>query len=304
MIEIYDWKKEVGTNLLDNNQEKMYDITFSCPEKFDDRSDWSTSYIAKISKEVIDVSYSHENVSLMLGGNQYSLRNFDSISYPDMHILIDATVFPLPELLHLFSIFEKNNQSFDVLYVQPMEYSKNTDDEGIEKIETYKLSDDGIGPQQLPPFVNYSINSSLFVCLGFEGHRFGALVHSDEYDTSNMTSLIGIPAFKAGWENKALENNFKVMADAGLNASPNYKIAGANDPLSTYEIISKVYNSACYQGRTLCLAPFGTKPTAIAAAWFAVNHKNVVMIYDFVQKRKKMSHGTDTVHLWKFRPKI
>ena len=87
----------------------------------------------------------------------------------------------------------------------------------MDKIKSYDLSDDGLGIQQVPPYVGFSDNSRLFFFLGFEGHRFGALINSDEFDTSNVTCLIGSPPFKLGWENKTLSNNYKQLLEISAN---------------------------------------------------------------------------------------
>ncbi|MFP3458872.1 hypothetical protein R0J89_21720, partial [Psychrobacter sp. SIMBA_152] len=80
-------------------------------------------------------------------------------------ILIDATTLALPELLQIFHILKLKKQNFDVIYVQPTDYTEN-DDKGLDKIKSYDLSDDGLGIQQVPPYVGFSDNSMLFFFLG------------------------------------------------------------------------------------------------------------------------------------------
>lgn len=301
MIEIYDWRKSSGVDVNLSGSKKVYDIAFACSQKYDDRSDWSSRYLETISVEVIHVEYSHEDFTLKVGETIFELRNSSELNYSDKKILIDATSLPFPEIIHLFRVMDENNHDFDVIYVQPDSYREEKANTNIENVRSFSLSDDILAAQQLPPFVNYSFNTTLFVCLGFEGHRFGALVHSEEIDTRNLTCLVGVPAFKAGWENKSLSNNYKIMMDLRTNSDVSYKHAPANDPLGVYEEIKKAYTSSKYQKRGFCMAPIGTKPSAIAVAQFAVNKSDVVVLYDFVQKKQKRSIGTDTVHVWRYR---
>jgi len=299
MILVSSWVTDLVQNIDLDNVVFEYDHTFTYSTQYDDRSDWTFSYLKKISRNVIPISYCPTAVELTISNIEYSIRKLDEYEVPLGRVLIDATTLALPELLHLFHILKIKKKNFDVIYVQPTGYTEN-DDRGLDKIKSYDLSDDGLGIQQVPPYIGFSDNSMLFFFLGFEGHRFGALINSDEFDTSNITCLIGTPPFKLGWENKTLSNNYKQLLEINSNSNTRYKFAGANDPIKTYDHIDQVYRAAEYEKRTLCLAPFGTKPAAIAAAQFAVNNKNVVMLYDYVKKKNKRSSGKDLVHRWSF----
>jgi hypothetical protein len=301
VIEIYDWHQSIGENIDILQLNELYDVAFTGCENLDDRSDWSSTFLKRVAKKLITVEYSHSTVSLAFDDTVIPYRENKAVSYIGKRVLIDSTSLSFPELMHLFLIFERDKQPFDVVYVQPQAYQKDNDEKGLSDVETFSLSDDGIGPKQLQPFVNYSSDIYLTICLGFEGHRFGALINSEEYNISELSYVLGVPAFKVGWENKTLANNYKVMMDVAAGVETNLKIAPANDPVSIYEAIDRAYRSSTYSKKTFFLAPFGTKPAAIAAAAFAVNKKKLVVIYDFVKKKKQRSSGTDLVHLWRFR---
>jgi hypothetical protein len=301
---MYDWKKVLGCDADSLELTGVYDIAFTSSENLDERSDWSFNFLRKIAKNIVTVEYLQSSISLKLDDEVIPYRKLNALSFTNKRVLIDSTSLAFPEILYLFSIFERDNQPFDVLYVQPESYKKNAEDKHLDDVETFSLSDDGVGPKQLQPFVNYSDDISLTVCLGFEGHRFGALIHSEEFNIKALNYIIGIPAFKLGWENKTLANNYKMMMEVSSGLEANYKIAPANDPICIYESIESAYKSAIYLKRTFFLAPFGTKPAAVAAANFAVNKKHLVVIYDFVRKKKQRSSGTDLVHLWRYAPTI
>jgi hypothetical protein len=300
MIHVQSWRTELANEVKLNSTSKTYDFTYTDIDKYDDRSDWTFNYVSNISKEIITVSYCPKTVSLTINNNKYGIRKLSEYALPKGNILIDATTLALPEILHLFHLLNDKKRSFDVIYVQPTGYTESKS-VGVDKIKSFDLSDDGLGIQQVPPYIGYSANSMLFFFLGFEGHRFGAIINSDEFDTRNITCLLGTPPFKLGWENRTLSNNYKQLADISSSSNARFKFAGANDPIQTYEVINQVYQSAIYEKRNLCLAPFGTKPAAIAAAQFAVNNNNVVMLYDYVKKKNKRSSGQDLIHTWSFQ---
>ncbi len=299
MIELVSWESSLGSEIELKNKRK-YSVTFTSTSKHDDRSDWSFKYLASISEEIHTVQYDPHEITVSINDIEFSILDILKIELPKGNILIDATSLALPEILHLFRIMKEQKLNFDVFYVQPTGYTESND-KGIDKIKTFDLSDDGLGVQQVPPFVSYTSNSKLLIFLGFEGHRFGSIINSDELNSNDIDCLIGAPPFKLGWENKTLSNNYTQLIAAKNNSSSQFWFAGANDPVETYKVLHTIYSSADYQDKSLCLAPFGTKPAAIAAAQFAVNNDGTVMLYDFVRKKNKRSSGTDLAHIWEFK---
>ncbi|AUZ83795.1 hypothetical protein [Methylophaga nitratireducenticrescens] len=300
MINISSWSSYLAKDLESRNPPNKYSLTFTYTDQYDDRSSWATQYIDMVSEKSITVDYNPLDPSMTIGSEVYSLLHLKNYRVPKGRILVDSTSLALPELLHLFFILEKNKRSFDVMYVQPDEYTESKVD-GLKAIQSFDLSDDGTGVQQLPPYVGYSYGSMIFFFLGWEGHRLGSLINSEEFDIKNITCLLGIPPFKPSWDYKTLSSNYRQLADLNNITTPRFKYAGANDPIKTYEMIDQVYKSTTYHNQWLSLAPFGTKPAAIASAQFAVNNTSrLIMLYDFVKKKHKRSNGTDLVHVWKF----
>ena len=302
MINITSWSSNMANELESKAQQNKYAVTFTYKHQYDDRSSWSTNYITKVSQKVITVDYSPAEAALAIDNNLYSIAELNQgvFTLPKGNILIDSTSLPFPELLHLFKLFNKEKRSFDVMYVQPDKYTE-TGKQELNATISYDLSDDGSGVQQLPPYIGYSSDSIIFFFLGWEGHRLGSLINSDEFNITNITCLLGIPPFKTSWDYKILSSNYSQLMELNFVTSPRFKYAGANDPVKTYELIQEVYDATSYQKKWLSLAPFGTKPAAIAAAQFAVNNtERLIMLYDFVIKKQKRSHGTDLVHVWTF----
>ncbi|ALZ75376.1 hypothetical protein [Rheinheimera sp. F8] len=300
MISIYDWLNKTAHKITSFVSDKYYDVTFTSAESLDERSGWVSEFCSRVSHKLVSVEYNPDLVKLKLGDSIYNLADIASIPVLKGKYLLDATSLALPEILQLFRIFDMKKVDFDVLYVQPTGYREHVSTD-VSDSKVFDLSDDGHGLQLIPPFVGTTADSQIFVCLGFEGHRLGTLIHCEEYITDKTFCLIGVPAFKSGWENITLSNNSEQLSKLlGYNKF-GIRYAGANDPISTYESINKVYCSLSYERKILCLVPIGTKPATIAAAQFAINNKNVIVAFDFVRKKKNRTEGSDIVHIWKFK---
>ncbi|WP_289282841.1 MULTISPECIES: hypothetical protein [unclassified Methylophaga] len=299
MIKISSWKSYRANELSRTSLNSSYNATFTFIDQYDDRSSWSSKYIDSVSEDIITLDYCHAETALVISGEKFNLFDLQKYDIPEGKILVDSTSLALPELMHLFSILNNKKKSFDVMYVQPNNYTMSKP-QGLKATQSFDLSDDGEGIQQLQPYVNFSNNTVIFYFLGWEGHRLGGLINSEEYFSRNITCLVGIPPFKTSWDYKILSSNYSQLSELSNITTPRFKYAGANDPIKTYEIIEQVYKSACYSQQSLSLAPLGTKPATIAAAQFAVNNPRLIMLYDFVKKKIKRSSGADIVHIWSF----
>lgn len=299
MIDITNWVMKRTDEINIDISVEIYDIAFTCLENYDDRGNWSDQYINNISRNIFRISYNAENYSLLINDDEVKIGAIKDYILPNGRFLVDATSLSFPEIVHIFTILNHNKSDFDLIYVQPDGYTESNSNNS-ETSNTFELSDDGIGIRQIPPFVGITDNSVMFITLGFEGHRLGSLINSEEYNIKDLHCLIGNPPFKIGWENNALSNNYKNLDLIRKGMDAYFSYAGANDPIKTYETIKKIYKSSEYERKKLCLVPFGTKPSAIAVAQFAVNNNRVVIIYDFVKKKRNRSSGVDLLHTWSF----
>lgn len=302
MIDITNWVKNRTDEIDIENSTKIYDITFTCIETYDDRGSWSNQYIDSISNNIFRTSYNPNNFSLLINNDEVKIRAIKDYVLPKGRFLVDATSLSFPEIIHVFTILNHNKADFDLIYVQPDGYteSNSSSSSNTERVNTFELSDDGIGIRQIPPFIGFTDNSVMFITLGFEGHRLGSIINSEEYNIKDFHCLIGTPPFKIGWENIALSNNYKHLDLINRSMNAQFSYAGANDPIKTYETIKKIHASLGYERKKLCLLPFGTKPSAIAIAQFAVNNDDIIIIYDFVKKKRNRSSGVNLLHTWSF----
>lgn len=306
MIELSGWESRAVADINFDSYPKRYEVGLTFKANCDARTDWSRRFIEKVCNVVINVEYNANDAELKINNDIYSIRNLSDYRLPEGKILVDGTSLSLPELLHVFTMLNSKQSSFDVCYIQPSTYKEHESRTGYNTT-AYDLSDDGLGVQQLPPFVGTSNNSRILFFLGWEGHRLGALIHSEELNIMDFTCIAGIPSYQVGWENTTLSCNFMNIKEL-LGATPIFRFSGANDPVRTYKIIQEVYASTTYRNHSLSIAAFGTKPSAIAAAQFAVNNaetskgqrQELIMLYDFVKIKSDRSQGMSIMHIWTF----
>ena len=308
MITMSNWRTGAAEEI---NIPNDYDIAFTNHEVLDDRTDWTTKLIQKSSSTSATVGYRHSEDLLYIDNEPFKFQELDNYALAAKKVLVDSTCLRIPELLYLFSILKKRQVEFDVLYLQPDDYQVDRQtNHNDQSTQTFQLSDDeGFGVRAIPGFVWPVEQSNLLIALGFESHRFGFLLESDQFQDTTIEGIVGIPAFKPGWENRTLSNNYKQIQKASDRKNKKFYISGANDPYLTYLKIKNAHQSVKAYNRKynhkkdtkfFHLAPFGTKPMSVAMAWYAVENEQVGVVYDFLNKKSKRSHGTQQMHLWQF----
>ncbi|EGY53244.1 hypothetical protein [Neisseria shayeganii] len=300
-LQIEDWNIQHTKDISSHLTKNIYDVVYICSDLYDHRDSWSRSYFNKIAKKIIEVKYNPNDIQIEIDSENFKIVDLCKYEIPSGKILIDSTSLSLVELIHLFQICKIKNKQFDIIYVQPSEYKEIDQSVSSYKIDKlYDLSDDGLGMQQVPPFVGPISNAYILVNLGFEGHRIGSLINSDVFqidEESKFYCFMGIPAFKFGWENEVISTNYAQLSK--IKERITFYYSGANDPIKLYDLIESIYSSAEYERRNLCLVPLGTKPSTIAFALFAINHPRILLMYDFVKKKTSRSKGAELVHIWR-----
>ncbi len=310
MIEIQWWRctdteqaEKLSAEKMVNGK-KIYDTAvLSSALLLDERSKWVRQYISNISERITYVNFDRESNLYSINNNEIPIFEIESAPICEGKILIDATSLEVPEIIYTILRLSKNNKNFDVLYVEPAEYQYNNIPSGDFIKRTYSISEDGPGINLLARFLCSTDDSHIVISLGFEGSRFGSILQSEEFNHSRISGLIGVPPFNAGWERRTYSENALSMDTALSERNAEYPIAGANDPIKSYTILNEIYRAECEKIDTnkpkFHVAPFGTKPVALAMALFAVNNNNIGVIYDFLRKKDNGSKGKGKVHLWR-----
>ncbi|WOD29237.1 hypothetical protein RYH70_04055 [Alloalcanivorax xenomutans] len=303
MLAITEWK-------IFHDAEEKQALSFGYKRAFfghnldiDDRLKWLSLSASSASCDIEEVIYDNDSARLIFSRlGTYSINELSHIQKFSGKVLFDATSLLLPELLYLMDWAHATNQLFDVIYVEPDGYAyEHKSKVGLQGLD-YSLSEDGPGLCMLPRFVFPMEDSRLVVGLGYESHRFGAMLSSDEISPQNITGVLAVPPFVLGWETNSYSKNHRIMDQARKDCDASFMSTAANDPIQNYKVLSELLQSekALRKRPKIHLAPIGTKPAALAMAWFAINNKGVSVLYDFIKKKPKRTEGVGKVHLWEF----
>lgn len=305
MIEIKQWRCSSAAHAEElSNGNTVYETAIVSSElSLDERSSWVRNYVSKISRNILYVNYDRETDSFSINNNEIPIFELNEEPVCEGKILIDTTSLEVPEIVYTIMWLKENQKEFDVLYVEPSEYQylDTVNGEFIKRI--YSISEDGPGINLLSRFLCPTNGSHIVISLGFEGHRFGAILQSDEFSQCKISGLVGVPPFNAGWERRTYAENCIAMDSALSERDAEYFISGANDPLKSYTVLDEIYKAECEKRDSnmpkFHVAPFGTKPVALAMIIFAINHKNIGIVYDFLRKKNKGSKGKGKIHIWR-----
>jgi len=277
----------------------------------DDRTKWTQNFLSLRSEKIVSVRFNVDNCSLQVNGNQINAREFkQKLEKPESKPLIDATSLEYPEIQYLFYWLHEIHCSFDVLYVEPKHYSSNST-KGIRQTSpSYALSEDGPGVLQLPPFIGSTQSETVnVISMGFEGHRVAGLLNNDQLQDPGFDEAIiaiGVPAFKAGFDQISIKCNSMALKQIQKLPKSSIIFTAANNPHSMMAFLEDLQKSIPFDNmespsKNINLIPFGTKPSAIGMAWFAVNHQeNTIVTYDYIKKLSGRSSGVGKIHLAKF----
>ncbi|MFD2165658.1 hypothetical protein ACFSJY_05215 [Thalassotalea euphylliae] len=278
-----------------------YDLIF-CGLSIDDRTTHINELINKNcrSESIYKVKIDIERYSLCFNDEALPILNLSDFfvskvtTETNIRVLIEATSLDFSEILYLLHGLKVLEGKIELVlsYLEPEDYSNaNTH---LKEKEEFLLSESQQKFIGLPLFsVNNQDNerSHLIALLGFENNRLGQVL--EEYDGasfSNLISMVGIPAFNPGWENRSIHRHIEYFDNirTSLHSYP------ATNPYELNLVLEKFYDA--YQ--KVVIASMGTKPAAIAACVFLVNNapnntrqKYVGAIYDFPNKSKGRSVG-------------
>jgi hypothetical protein len=261
---------------------------------------YNNSYKVRIDISKYCLYFNEEKVNIL------NLNDFFSSKYAfktekNCRVLIETTSLDFSEILYLLHGLKALNSKVDIVlsYLEPKDYS-NTNTHLKEK-EEFLLSE---SQQKFIGLPLFSVNnqdtdkSHLIALLGFENNRLGQVL--EEYDGasfSNLISMVGIPAFNPGWENRSIHRHIEYFENikTSLHSYP------ATNPYELNLVLEKFFRAY----KKIVIASMGTKPAAIAASVFLVNNvpnntrqQYVGAIYDFPNKSKGRSVGVGEKYMY------
>ena len=215
-------------------------------------------------------------------------------SYPSVYLDITGLDHHVWAPL-LRAIRTNTNRGFCV-YVEPGDYRFSS---APTEATIFDLSEriDGIRP--LPGFASLTFSDeqdALFVpLLGFEGARFTFMLETVQPERGRIFPVIGVPGFRPEYPFHAYLGNRLPLTDTMV--WKNARFVAANCPFSLYHLLSQLSHST--PRRSLKVALIGTKPHALGALLFYLDHSSTTeILYDHPIRRAKRTVGTSRTCLY------
>ena len=175
------------------------------------------------------------------------------------------------------------------VYVEPGDYQFSREP---TEASIFDLSESIEGISPLPGFASFSrreTGSFVFVpLLGFEGTRFAYMLESEQPNKDRVVPVIGVPGFRAEYPFYTYMGNRLKLAES--RSWRNVRYAPANCPFSLYQVLEEL---AGYGGaRHMVIAPIGTKPHALGAVLYCLDHpRGTELVYDHPVRKEKRTVG-------------
>lgn len=279
----------------------LFDVAFYGRDDLDDRSRHSAQLTRAAARRSYQVRYDSANYTLIVGDDKFRVDDLEDLfrKFRAQAIVLDATTMEFPELLYVLSAYrmQPNRPRCGFFYVEPEGYRQRPENSSVVPGNAFDLSDGFRGNLQLPPFTRLLSNTNrahLIAFLGFEGDRLMRVLDADDGHFYERVSIVfGIPPFRPSWDLHAL------MANSSLLERQNTTVlyCGANNPRAAYMILKEAH-AGMVAGKTnrLSVAPFGTKPMALGAALFRLDHDVLTPIYDHPVRKANRTYGVAKRH--------
>lgn len=185
-------------------------------------------------------------------------------------------------------------RSFVALYAEPDDYRKTDDLPGA----VYDLSTTrGIEP--LPGFARISRRredrGDFAPLLGFEGARLGHIFDQEDVEVARTSPIVGSPGFRMEYPGYTFVANRDTLALDRMDQRVEF--ARASCPFEAYRALERVHDRV--RNRHLRIAPIGTKPHALGAVLYAINHADTAeLVYDHPKRSQGRTRGTRGVYVY------
>jgi hypothetical protein len=267
----------------------------------DERGEAAIDFVKNNAERFISIEYNSEDFTLAIEQDVINAENLDE--YIEIlngkTIILEATTLGFAEIyLCIKSLYEKHHQEVSILYIEPLEYH-NLYRSKLMQRRDFDLSAEFSGYRAIPGATimltdRYSQRGVFF--LGFEERRLDrALEDFQMIQTNRCAVVFGVPAYKTGWEMNSFAKNIRVIRDKNIKGGVYF--CGANNPLSTINLLTTIYESLD-SGERMFVVPIGTKPVGIGVALFISQHSDVGLLYDHPRQQAKRSHEISKWHIF------
>lgn len=216
-------------------------------------------------------------------------------------IILECTSLGVAEMLVLMQAIKNIGcNAIDALYLAPKHYTRLGP--GIFNRRNFDLTTSFAGFKAIPgQGLAYNYGDKAIVLCGYEAERLSRAFDETELQGNDCQLIFGVPPYVVGWDMNSYANYFSVI-DSNNISKENY-YCGAANPLSVYQKIEKVYKGL-EDEQKLFVLPFGTKPMALGACAFIVEHNwenKLSILFDHPQKKKGRSTDYGKWNLYRIK---
>lgn len=208
-------------------------------------------------------------------------------------VYLDITGLPHHVWAPLLRAIRARSEPAFCIYVEPGDYRFSATP---TEATIFDLSESIEGIAPLPGFVSLAgtaDDDALFVpLLGFEGARFAFMLEAVQPKRTSICPVIGVPGFRPEYPFYTYVGNRLQLAET--RAWQNVRFAAANCPFSLYHVLADLSQGDL--SRRLKIAPIGTKPHALGAVLYHLDHPNTTeIVYDHPVRKAKRTLGISRV---------
>lgn len=218
----------------------------------------------------------------------------------------EAAVLDISGLSHstwapLLRYLRRTMDTLDVLYAEPRDYTTVSFPVASG---WFDLSQRFSGIAPLPGFAclrphDPDQDSLLVAFVGFEGQRPRMIVEElDDPPPSQIFPVVGMPGFRAEFPTFSLVCNQDFFDDT--RSVHETRFARASCPFEAYRQLREIARE--HPSHYMYIAPVGTKPHALGAVLYTMEHPEVCeLIYDHPVRKKGRTSGIGAIHLYRIR---
>lgn len=265
--------------------------------ELDDRGAAAVAWVRARSNAVETLLYDAQRTEMMSSAGTMTSLQLKANILGATSILLEATTMGVAELsLTLKAARIAGVKSIDLLYLEPLEYAKET---MVQWGRDFSLS----GARSFSGIKGLSLDMSMHpkgtvvAFLGYEGARLRAALEQVTVDAWDRYAVFGVPGFEPGWEINALANNIGFVADRQMNL----RFCAAASVSAAYRLLDELRRREGPDDPILIL-PLGTKPHSIASSIFVCDHSQFQLAglsYDHPERSKKRSSDVREWHLYR-----
>lgn len=199
-------------------------------------------------------------------------------------LVLDISCLKIPEMFSLLKFLKLNIPTIrlNISYSIPYDYHFPR-----EPFTSYRSFSGDLTTYEMFGYsgsLNDPNNVNLYLFLGFEGSLSLKIVEDTSYN--ELILINNLPSFYMKYKDISIINNYQLM----LNKKNKVLYTPADSPFETYNLLEK----HLINKDNICIAPLSTKPVALGACMYALDHEDVRVIYPM--STKYYSLKTHDVH--------